>query len=393
MAWKTNRFGYGALAALGLLWLAPARAAEAPLAHARLSGELLGEIVQSLLPATVAPARAGADAEEKPLRLLAVGYCGPGEKGTGRLRALASRGRGEASASVSCAGGLGEWAERAGPALPEGILLVDIEASWKSWELRLAAVRGLVMGKGGRHRPAPGFEQRFDLATVSTADLRIDTGEQPIVLHAIPAFQERAVEVVIVLADRAPARLPRTPASRLAWAEPANCAAEIPGPFANQILRLLTAQRPVSIPLQGEEVDIANVTLAGEGAGEGARLVLAGTAEPRSLRESTQWTLVAAGEPLRVSSLRMAAEYEDCAGLGTMAAMACKVRNGARATATEAFGRALTERYQARLVHELASPVRLGFTVAGQRVSLDGDLLRMSASAGGLQATARLSAR
>lgn len=393
MAWRTHHFGCGALAALGLVWLAPARAAEAPLAHVRVSGELLGEIVQGLLPATVATTRGGAAGEEKPLRLLAVGYCGPGEKGAGRFRALASRGRAEAPAGVSCAGGLGEWAERARPALPEGILLVDLEASWKSWELRLAAVRGLVMGKGGRHRSAPGFEQRFDLATVSTADLRIDTGEQPIVLHAIPAFQERLVEVALVLADKAPARPPRLPPARAGLDAAANCAAEIPGPFANQILRLLTAQRPVSIPLQGEEVDIANVTLAGEGAGERGRLLLAGTAEPRSLRESTQWTLVAAGEPLRVSSVKMAPQYEDCAGLGTMAAIACKVRNGARATAAEAFARALTERYQARFVHELVSPVHLGFTVAGQRIGLQGDLLRMSASATGLQATARLRAR
>lgn len=389
MTRNNHHLAGGALAALGLLWLAPARAAEVPLAHASLSGELLGEIVQGLLPATMAMARTGADSEEKPPRLLAVGYCGPGEKGTGRFRALASRGRGAALAGISCAGALGDWAERASPALPEGTLLLDLEASWKSWELRLAAVRALVIGQGGRPRGAPGFEQRFDLTTVWTADVHIDTGAQPIVLHAIPAFRERVVELAIVLADRAPARPPRIPASGLGWAEPANCGAEIPEAFANQILRLLTARRPVSIPLQGEELDIANVTLKDES----GRLLLTGTAEPRSLRESTQWTLVAGGEPLRVASVQMAAQYEECAGLGTMAAVACKVRNGARATAAEAFARALTERYQARFVHELVSPVRLSFTVAGQRIGLYGDLLQMSASRNGLQATARLSAR
>jgi hypothetical protein len=393
MARKALPLGCGALAALVVLWLVPARAAEAPLAHARLSGELLGEMVQSLLPATVETARGDAAGEERPLRLFAVKYCGPGEKGTGRLRALAGRGRPEVSASVPCAGELEKWAEGASPALAEDTWLVDLEARWKSWELKLVAVRALVTAQGGRHRPAPELEKRSEWATVSTANLRIDAGEQPIVLHVVPAFRDKMVELAIVLADKAPTRPPRAGAPRAGLAEPANCAAELPEAFANQILRLLTTPQPVSIPLQGEQVDIDHVTLAGQGTGARARLTLAGTAEPRSLRENAQWTLVAAGEPLRVSSARMVAQSEDCAGLGTMARMACQVRNGARAAAAEAFGRGLTQRYQGQTVHELVSPVRLDFTVAGQALRLSGDLLRMSFTAGSLSASARLGVR
>jgi hypothetical protein len=93
---------------------------------------------------------------------------------------------------------------------------------------------------------------------------------------------------------------------------------------------------------------------------------------------------------LSVSSVRVAGQLEDCSALGTMAALGCNVRNGARSAAAEAFGRALTQQYQGRLVHELASPQSLRFKIAGQRIELRGDLLRTSFGAHGLSAAAHL---
>jgi hypothetical protein len=103
-----------------------------------------------------------------------------------------------------------------------------------------------------------------------------------------------------------------------------------------------------------------------------------------------RWTLAAGGEPLRASSVRMTAQLEDCGGLGTMAALGCNVRNGARAAAAEGFGRALTQRCEGQFVHELVSPLSLRFNVAGQRIELRGDLVRTALSARGLSAAAHL---
>ena len=83
-------------------------------------------------------------------------------------------------------------------------------------------------------------------------------------------------------------------------------------------------------------------------------------------------------------------QLEDCSGLATMAALACNVRNGARGAAAEAFGSSLTQRYQGQAVHELASPLDLRFEVAGRRIELRGDVLRLTFGPRGLTATGRL---
>jgi hypothetical protein len=66
------------------------------------------------------------------------------------------------------------------------------------------------------------------------------------------------------------------------------------------------------------------------------------------------------------------------------------VRNGARSAAAEGFASALTQRYQGQPAHELASPLNLRFEVAGQRIELRGDLLRLGIGPRGLSAAARL---
>jgi len=394
MAWNHGDRGLGVIVVLGLLGATtPSRAAEAPLARARLAGELVDEIVQGLLPATVTAPRGAGDGAVRALRLLGVRYCGPGEKGTGRFRARAGTGAAEAALAPSCAGSLAELVERAGPGLGQGTVFVDLEASWKSWALQLVAVGAVVAGKDGTALPAPGFEARTSLLVVSTADLRIETDAQPIVFHAMPAFEEKGVGLALSFAERAPPPAPRVPAGRLVPPDSASCAAEVPLALANQLLGRLTARRPLAVPLQGETLDIANLSLVTAGAAREARLTLTGSAEARTLREPARWTLTAGGEPLRFFAFTMTAQSESCEGLGTMAAVACRVRNGARAAAAEASGRGLTERYQQRLVHELVSPVSLSLSLGGRRVVLHGDLARLSASAAGLTASARLSAR
>jgi hypothetical protein len=382
--------------------LPSARAAENDVAHLHATAALLEEGVRSVLPVPIALPRELGDDARKTFFLAEIRYCGASDKGNGRLRAAGRLGAGEDRASPVLAGedacrlGLAAVAEQASPALAEGAMLAEIEASWKGWEVRLALLRALVAGKEGKTRAVPGLGKPVEMAAFSTADLRIDDGAgSPILLHARPSFQAGAVEVVVVLADKAPAR---PPAAEAGARDPgllgsANVAAEIPARFANQLLRRLTGTQPLVIPVQSDEIEIQNVLLSGTGTGENARLSLEGTATPRSVRETLRWNLLATGEPLRLSTIRASAQMEDCSALGTMAALGCNARNVARTAAAEAFAQALTRRYQGQLVHELASPIDLRFSIAGQRIVLRGDLLRTSFSARGFSATARLGGR
>jgi len=381
------------------LLAAPAVAADGEVASARASAALLDECLQGILPAAVALPRALGDDTKKTFFVNELRYCGPGDKGRGRFRAAGRLGAGEdrkdplLAGAEACRQGLAEIAERASPPLAAGTLLLDLEASWKGWELSLGALSGLVADQEGRTRAMSGSGKPVEIATVRTADLRIDSGAgAPIVLHARPVFLAGAIEVAIVLADKPPTKAPPTePGARgEPFAGEANLAAEIPAAFANQVLRRLTGTRPLVIPVHGEEVEISDVTLTGQGAGRTAQLSVAGNASPRSMQETVRWRLLAAGEPLRVSSLAATAQLEDCSTLGSVAAIGCNLRNGARSAAAEAFAQAFRQRYQGSLVHELASPVDLRFTLAGQRVLLHGDLVQTAYSARGLLVAGQL---
>jgi hypothetical protein len=276
------------------------------------------------------------------------------------------------------------------------LVLADLEATWKSWELKLAVAHALVVGKGGGKGSLAAFDRRADFFTISTSDLRIDAGTgAPIVLHAAPAFAATAIDLALAMTEGSSpkaATLERVAASGRGdmLAGQANIAAEIPLLVANQVLRRLTWTQPLLIPVDRDEVELRQVSLAGSGAGESARLKVSGTATPRAIRETMQWTLALGRDPLVVSMAQFSGQLENCSGLATMAALACNVRNGARGAAAEAFGSSLTQRYQGQAVHELASPLDLRFEVAGRRIELRGDLLRLTFGPRGLTAAGRL---
>jgi hypothetical protein len=403
---KHWRFWAGLAATLGLtVACASALAAESEPVRVRMAAALLDEEMRGFLPATLPLPRALADLGEDGARtvtLVELKYCGATEKGVGRLRAVirqaAIKAQAILTASDGCQASLVELSKRGAVSSEDGagFVLADLEAAWKSWELKLAIIHALVVGKGGSKGATKAFDKRAEILTISTTDLRIDaTPGAPIVLHAAPFFAATAIDLAVAMTEGAP---PKAVALERAAATvrgdmltgQANFAAEIPLPVANQVLKRLTWAQPLLIPVDRDEVEIRQVSLAGSGAGASARLTASGTATPRQVRETMQWMLALGGDPLLVSTGQFSGQLEDCAGLATMAALSCNLRNGARGAAAEAFGSALTQRYQGQPVHELASPLNLRFDVAGQRIELRGDLLRFSFGPRGLTAAGRL---
>jgi len=404
-----NRHRYflaGLAVAIGLLpaW-ASAAGAEHESVRVRISSALLDEEMHALLPATLALPRALAELGEEGARTMTLAelkYCGATEKGAGRLRAVirpaATKAQSFLTASDSCLVGLADLAKRGATIGDggEGLVLADLEATWKSWELKLAVVHALVLGKAMRMGAPTSFDKRVDILTIATSDFRIDRAAgAPIVLHAAPFFAATAIDLAVAMTEGPPPKattLERAAASGRSemLSGRANLAAEVPLQVANQVLRRLTWTQPLTIPVDREEVEIRQVSLSGSGAGESARLTASGTATPRTIRETMPWALALVGEPLVVSTAHFSGQLEDCSGLGTMAALSCNVRNGARGAAAEAFGSTLTQRYQGQPAHELASPFGFRFEVAGQRIELRGDLLRLGFGPRGLSAAGRM---
>jgi hypothetical protein len=395
--------GCPSLALVGLLGgvlAVPSARADGDVAHVRGAAALLEESVQGILPATVILPREVTGEDGKALQVTEARYCGATDKGNGKFR-VAGRLAGKAGRSKQLLGGaepcrasLAEVAARAGMDLLEGTVLVDLESSWRNWELKLVAQRAVHADRDGHAQPVAALGKPLELHGMRTADLRIDNGAgPPIVLHARPVFHAGAIEILLVLADQTPTRVPSAEATELHLTGNENLAALLPPGFANQVLRRLTWTQPLVIPTERDQIEVRDVTLIGDGAGNKAQLTTAGTAMPRSLHETVRWQVLTAGEPLHFATLQATAQPEDCASLGAMAAIACNVRNGARVAGAEGFAQAMTQRYQGRFLHDLGSPFDLHFSVAGRRIGLSGELLRTSWSGRGLLASGHLRAR
>jgi hypothetical protein len=367
-------------------------------ARIRVAATLVDEVVRGLLPIVLpVPLPVPTGTTDGEASLAELQYCGAGEKGAGHFRAVIRLGAGARATSLlpsekACGQSLAELAKRV-PADPESageVALADVDATWKPWELKLMVVRVLGLGaaRSGRSRLVAGLECRRELLAISTADFRFDTGAgDPIVLHAAPMFFASAIDVAIGLHEKGgPSPLAAWAGSVDSHSSDANVAVDVPTAFLNQLLRQLTWPGPLAIPVNGDTIDLQHLSVAGEGAG----MAVAGNATPRSIGETVRVAIALRGEDLAVSSVRAEARLDDCAGQGGLASVGCNLQNVARNAASDAFASALTQRYQGALVRELASPQTFRFTVAGRRLVLRGDWLRLGFGARGLSATARL---
>jgi hypothetical protein len=380
-----------------------AQAAEGEAARVRFSAALLDETVRGLLPTMIRlPPPSGEPSPDNRPTLATMTeliYCGASEKGVGHFRALLRLESEPAPAALlvgrnGCQGDLADLAKRVGESNEAaGIAVAELDATWRPWEIHFVVARVEGTTKTSKTRLVAVLEKRRELLVVQTGDVRIQAESGPLPLYAVPSFAAAGIEVAIVLggagAPSSPEKLAGSPRGPFPNGD-SNVSADVPLSFANQLLRRLTWNEPMLVPVNRDEVEIRNVSLSGEGSGERARVTLTGQATPSSIRETVRWTVAAAGDPMRLSSIQIAAQMEDCAGLGTMAAVGCNVRNGARSAAAEGFAGSLTQRYQGRAVHDLGSPQTLRFTVAGERFILSGDLLRMTFGARGISIAARL---
>lgn len=407
------------VAALGLALSAafvavPAAAAVVEPARARVSTALLDDVVARVLPIEVIlPAQpggapdAGSDGTQQPALVTELRYCGATERGAGRFRAVfrwgavgVTAGQSILSSSDGCRQSLGDLAKQVAlvetPASTSGVAVADLEASWRPWQLSLSMTRALMPPAPTPPRPGPprpliGVEARRDLLVLPTAGLRIPTDAgSALTFHAAPSFGADGLEVTVVVGEGGSVA---PPASRPATGPPlslgseANLAVELPHGTANVILRQLSGAEPLAIPVDRDVIELQNLSI---GAGAGASAVVAGAATPRSMRETVRLVVAIAGGDVRVGALRAEAQLESCAALGTLAAIGCNARNAARNTAAAALAAALTQKYQGRLVRELAGLQSRTIDFGGARVELRGELTRTALGPRGLLVWGRL---
>jgi hypothetical protein len=390
-----------------------ARAAVAEPARVRASAALIDEVVARLLPLDVvlpvepgATPDAGSDGTPQPAQVTELRYCGATDKGTGRFRAVLRWGAFGAAqpalaGSDGCRHTLNDIAKQVGaaetPRSGSGVSVVDLEASWRPWQLSLSVTRALMPPtptppRPGPPRPLAGLETRRELLVLPTAGLRLPTvGGDTIAVHAAPSFAADGIEVAVLVADgigsSPPAARPSSSGGALAVPVEANLVAELPAGFANQVLRTLSGGQPLAISVDRDIVDVQNLSIS-FGASGGAALV--GLATPRSLRETVRITVGVSGPDLKVVSVRADAQLENCATVGGLSAITCNARNAARSTAAAAVGAAASQKYQGRLVRELAGSQTLVIDFGGRRVGLTGELTRTAGGPRGLTVGARL---
>ena len=387
---------------------APAPAVEP--ARVRAAASLVDRLIAAQLPidltlprtAGPAPAPTGGSADAGAVQTVAVAsltdlrYCGP-DKGGGRFRAAIRVGGTGAEAprpfgldgDKGCSEALPDLGKRLQEIAGDGnVVVADVEASWRAWELHFTLAR---VSNGGHPRPPAGLEARRELFSIATSGLRVDTDAGALAIHVVPGFAADAIELVAFVGEAGappPARSAAPPVSGAVAGMPADATvtADIPYSFANQLLRFFTTPTPLKVQLDREIIDVSSASIWGSAAG----ITVSASAMPRSVRESQRLTAQAAGDDLRVSAIRAEAQLESCAGQGMMASIGCNARNSARNAAASAMGATVTAHYQGAFLRELAGHQELRFEIASRRIGLDGDLLRIAAGTRGLLLGARL---
>jgi hypothetical protein len=375
-------------------------------AQIHVASAFLDEVIRGVLPARLDLPRALADAAFAGARtasLAELKFCGVGEDGAGRFRAVLLQnnvGKVQSLLAIrgSCQVPLGELADPAASLVGRGqaLVIADVEAVFQARELKLWLLHAIAV-QGGSRRGAPAtFDKRTEIGTLPMSALHFDWVGPAISFHVAPTFRNHGVGLAVAVSDRASDKVVlsegRSSAPNTALDSQTALAAEVPLTTINFVLHRLTSSTPITLALEGDQVDLRNIGVRAVGAGVAARVTVNGTATPHSILETVAWTLNLAGDPLSVSSVQATAQLEDCAGLGTLAGIACDLRNGARVAAAEAFAAALTNRYGGRTVHALTSPIHTRVSVAGRGIHLSGDVLRIASGRTAIFAGGKVSA-
>ena len=374
-------------------------------AQIHVASTLLDEVIRATLPARLDLPRALADAVFAGARtasLAELRFCGVGEGGAGRFRAVIlqnSVGKVQSLLTIrgSCQMPLGALAEPAATLVGEGqsLFIADVEAAITGGELKFWLMHAVAVHGGSRSGGPVRFEKRTEMGTLPTSALQFDWAGAGMFFHLVPTFGERSVGLAVSVSENpkdkgaAPAR--GAPATNGVLHGKATLAVEVPLATINLILGRLSSPKPLTVALQGDSIELRTISVQTVG-GAASKVRVTGTATPQSIRETVAWTLDLAGDPLLVASVRAEAQLEDCAGQPTLAGIACDLRNGARVAAEQGFASALTNRYGGRPVHELISPISTDFSVAGRRIHVSGDVLRIAAGRTGISAACNVSA-
>jgi hypothetical protein len=221
------------------------------------------------------------------------------------------------------------------------------------------------------------------LATIATTGLPVRTaaGASQTYDLAIAFATGDAVSLTMTPAGRSPPSL-----ASIAPSAPSSDAV-VTGTyaFANALLALFTRDEPFTLDAQGQPIEVRALRLAG---GDGT-LTLEGQAQARGIAEVAHLTIAAAGADLTISEVRLDAALEDCGAMATLAELACRARNAARAGAASAAGTALTGRYKGTPVRSIAPLPPASFELGGRHFDLRLTPARLGATATGLVVTGK----
>jgi hypothetical protein len=354
--------------------LSPALAlADGPVrAEGQLPGAAIDRFLARLVPVTFAVPGESAGR----LAVVEARYCGTVDATRGRLLAVVSSG---AQRTVQLR--TGDCKEKLPSIARRGGTVAEILVAATARQLRLSLGEVAPAGETGAQLGAALGRVRAagPLATVPTSPVPLRTaGGASQTYDLAIAFGEGDV-VALAMAPVGRASPPRT--DRAGAASEASVNATYG--FANALLTLFTRDEPFTLKVEGQMIEIRSLELQGA---EGT-LTLKGRAQARGIAEVAHLAITASGRDLAITDARADAELEDCASLGTVAALACRARNGARAGAAAALATALLERYRGEPLRSLAPLPPASFELGGRRFDLRLTPTRLSATAAGLLAS------
>ncbi len=360
---------------------------------------LVGELIERVVPLQV-------DAELVPQRrirlwILESRYCGAGADGSGRFVAIAAPGfvREDAAlrrlAAADCRRGLLDVARAsaAARAAQPWVAAVELRALWESARLRWKLVDGRAAGP--RYREAPSLTARsggLTIAELDTSKVRIALDDRlDLKVQLAAAFFDGFARVSVSRSPLESAPQAGGPPDRADAPPDTRAIAQLPNAAVNAILERDVAEQELVFEhrVSGEQrFSVRNAKVA---IPDPETYALSGRSVHLNTAESFAIDVVFRGEDLRVESMTLTQQLEDCGRSPPLAELEawtlyteCMTESALRRGAAELGSALLTQHYRGRTLRPTGPPTPFELWLGDHHLAGAVSILKASIAGDGL---------
>lgn len=378
------------LVTVALLLFSDSALAQSGNPQAMVLGPKINRLTQNLLPFTINISPAAAPDSSLVMTLIDVRFCGAESLNGARILALGHPGPAPAQrptpiiVSADCQATLANIAQKAVASsdAPPWAAVAEISATWGPWELQLA-IRDVAtaLKPGASITPPSDLKATLQnggkaFKSLKTSDIRITIEGAVEVYNLAVQFVGSNVSLTLIPAAQVPtftsAMINASDNLLTGATAPAGTTLILKAPysFTTNLLSTNLKDKPLAIDRDSTgnpTLTAKNLTVSGGVDTISVAGLVRDIPTNAEVNARVEWK---GTDDLKLSSIKLDAILEDCAGHSGLKKIQCQQRNNARKIATAALGTILTNRYQNRPLRPVGPRNLIPFELAGKKYSL-----------------------